>query len=886
MVFPVLYVYIVYSSPGEGRIKRPIMNAAKNTVRNQLLRQERVQHNWRQQDVAEQIGTTVETVKRWERGYQQPSLYFRTKLCILFGKRAEELGLSSTFPSSSSSVDKVEPSIQAGLPQSLWTVPYPRNSHFTGREALLDHLSRLLTLGSSESSSHPRRAALSQPQAIKGLGGIGKTQIALEYAYRSRDQGTYTHILWVNASTEESIMASFLTIAQALPQIVASNETDQRKILAAILQWLHTCQDPWLMIVDNADDLALIQPYLPQQGQGCILVTTRATAVGWLAAPIDVDPMGLLEGTRFLLHRAQRLPATEEEYNEASNVVMTLDGFPLALDQAGAYIEETGCSIEDYLHLYEQHRTRLLARRGRQATNYPDSVATTWSLSFQTIENDHPAAAELLCLCAFLSPDHIPEELLTDAAMHWPSLLQQSVKDQISFNDLMEVLLAFSLVKRLVNERMLSLHRLVQAVQIDRIDPAEHQQWAERVVRAVHHLFPENPKEQTDRWPECLRYLEQVQACDALIKRFYMTFPEAAELLDRTGVYLREHATYGLAEPLFQQALAIAEENLGPEHQQVASTLNNLGILYWRQGRYELAESYLQRALKIREETLGHHHPQVAYPLNNLGLLYFTQGKYALAEPLLLQTINIWEEAYGLQYPQLIYPLNGLGALYVRQGAYALAEPHLQRALQIREETLGPDNPQVAYPLNNLSVLYLEQGKYELAEPLLQRALKIREQALGPDHPAVAYPLNNLGLLYRHQGKYAQAEALLEQALYIWEHSLGSDHSQVAEPLNELANIARDLGQYEKAETLYQRAFSLRQQTLGEQHLDFAETLHDWAMLREKQGSLSEALLFYQQALAIRESHLEDHHPKITDTRERLSAISQAMKQVEGGNDT
>ncbi|HET8843187.1 MAG TPA: tetratricopeptide repeat protein, partial [Ktedonobacteraceae bacterium] len=556
--------------------------------KNQHLRRERLLRNWRQNDLAEQLGITSETVKRWENGRQQPSAYFRAKLCVLFGKNAVDLGL---LPDESPLIPST------GEHAGLWTVPYQRNPHFTGREDLLEQLAQALSLEMSGDAMTTRQAALSQPQAVRGLGGIGKTQIALEYAYRAREQKRYTHFLWINAASEEAIITSFQTAAERLPNFPARDEKDQHKLIMAILRWLEDCSEAWLLIFDNADELTLVQPYLPGQGQGSILFTTRASAVFWLAHALAVEQMGLIEGTRFLLHRTGRLAASDEESNEAMNLVIALDGFPLALDQAGAYVEETGCSFGDYLRLYETHRTTLLARRGKQASNYPRSVATTWSLSFEQIEQTHPAAAELLHLCAYLSPDHIPEELLTNGAAYWPAVLQEVVADPLRFNEMLEVLQAFSLVKRLAQEHLLSLHRLVQVVQLDLMNLETQQRWTERVVCAVNALFPADPKDAVESWPQCLRYLEQVQACDTLIQQHRLRLPEAIELLDRVGVYLREHASYSLAESLLQQALTMAEQQFGLEHLQVASPLTNLGELFLEQGKYEQAERFLQRAL-------------------------------------------------------------------------------------------------------------------------------------------------------------------------------------------------------------------------------------------------------------------------------------------------
>ncbi len=235
----------------------------------------------------------------------------------------------------------------------LWTVPYSRNPHFTGRDDLLDQIAQYF---SDEKLDELRRVALIQTQAIKGLGGIGKTQIAVEYAYRDRGAGHSMHTLWINAASEEAILSSFVAIAELIPAFTTKDEKDQSKLAATIKRWMEECQQHWLLIFDNADDISLIQEYLPQRGNGNLLLTTRANAVSSLATALEVEKMGVMEGTYFLLHRVQRLSATDEESNEAANVVIALDGFPLALDQAGAYIEETGCSFGDYLQIYQAHR--------------------------------------------------------------------------------------------------------------------------------------------------------------------------------------------------------------------------------------------------------------------------------------------------------------------------------------------------------------------------------------------------------------------------------------------------------------------------------------------------------------------------------------------------
>ncbi len=694
------------------------------------------------------------------------------------------------------------PSNRAGPP--VWNVPHSRNPHFTGRDKLLDQLAQQLLPKTQNHTMTTRRAALTQPQAIKGLGGIGKTQIAVEYAYRSRDQGHYTHTLWINAVSKETIITSFVTIAELLPGFPAQSETDQRKLVDAVKRWLEQCEQRWLLIfdnVDNADDLPLIQEYLPQRGNGSVLLTTRANAVGSLAAPLEVEKMGLMEGVQFLLHRAQRKDhISDEEVNEATNIVIALDHFPLALDQAGAYIEETRCRFVDYLQIYQNHRQALLARRGLQGAHYPDSVATTWSLSFQKVEQANPAAAELLRLCAFLAPDKIPEELIRDGAAQWTPPLQQAAADLLTFNQMVEELLKFSLVERLAETQTLGIHRLVQAVQIDTMELEMQRRWAARVIQAVNKVFPKKPQD-TATWPQCLRYLGQAQVCNTLIEQYKLPLIDAARLLNRTGFYLEKQALYTVAEPLYQRALAICEQRLGATHPNTATNLSNLAALYAIQGRYREAEPLYQRALAIDEQHFGAVHPHTAASLNNLAALYDDQGRYREAESLYQRALAICEQQLGAMHPNTAHSLNNLAFLYSNKGRYKEAEVLYQRALAIYKQELGV-HPSTAQGLNNLADLYYRQGKDEEAEPLFQQALTIREQVLGEAHPDTAQSIWRLAVISQRKQHYQEAKSLYQRAFSIYKQTLGEGHPRTQSLRRDYISLLRTMGDEEEGKRL------------------------------------------------------------------------------------
>jgi tetratricopeptide (TPR) repeat protein len=799
---------------------------------------------------------------------------------------------------------------RAALP-AIWNVPYPRNPFFLGRDEELSRVRHHLQEGQT--------TALAQPQAISGLGGIGKTQLALEYAYRYHSD--YQMVLWARAESAEAVISSYIALAQLL-RLPEREAREQDITVQAVKSWLQTHRG-WLLILDNADELALLPDFLPPSLGGHLLLTTRAAVTGRLAHRLEIETLVPAYGALLLLRRAgliaadsQLSQATQQERELAVQISEALGGLPLALDQAGAYLEETGTDLADYWHLYQQHRSELLQQRGGLVADHPAPVAATWSLSFQRVEERNAAAAELLRLCAFLEPSGIAEEILTAGASLLGSVLAPVAADAFRLNQAIETLRAYSLVRRDPKGKTLSIHRPVQAVLGDRLSEAERSSWVERAVLALNAAFPDV---EHSTWPQCERLLPHVLLTAQRIEQKQISRSEAGHLLYQTARYLSEHARYpeaeplyllalhiqeqalgrehldvarslnglailyynqgkyGEAEPVYKRALCIREQQLGETHMDVARSLNNLANLYYEQGKYGEAELLCQRALLIREQQLGPEHLDMAYPLNNLARLYHAQGKYGEAEPLYKRALHILEQQLGETHPNVAYPLDNLAELYREQGKYGEAEPLYKRALHIWEQQLGETHPQVAQPLNNLANLYYEQSKYGEAEPLYKRALHIWEQQLGEMHPNVAYPLNNLAELYYEQGKYGEAEPLYKRALRIWEQQLGETHPQVARPLTGLANLYSEQGKYGEAEPLFQRALHIREQALGETHPDTAETINGLARLWDVQGNSEEAKAWYARALAVRSQALGVHHPKTVQTRHRLVALLHAM---------
>src|SRR6266567_4062132 len=833
------------------------MKARTHNVLNVQLRRQREQRHWTQTEMARMLGTTYLSVCRWENGTTSPSLYYRKRLCELFGLPAEKLGLAppseETTPPSAAST--------ASLP-TLWHVPYRRNPFFTGRERILLGLHTMLRAG--------KRASLVQPQAISGLGGIGKTQTAIEYAYRFREH--YQAILWCRAETRNLLLTDLVALAQVL-DLHEKDEQEQERVVQAVRRWLQKSTG-WLLILDNVEDLSLVEDALPTEYSGHVLLTTRTHSTGSFAQRIDLEQMEQEEGALFLLRRAKliRTDAPLEAVTVAEQVkeiARLLDGLPLALDQAGAYIEETGCSLDDYLERYRTRRAVLLNQRGRTSTDHPESAGATLSLALGKVERANPAAAELLRLCAFLDPDAIPEEIITAGAADLGPVLAPVAADPVALDAALADLRRYSLLRRNPESKTLTIHRLVQMVLRDQMNEQVQQQWAERCVRAVNRTFPVG---EFANWQQCQRVLPHALSCVALLKQWNMSFVEAAQLLERAGNYLMQREQYQEAEPLLKQAVALHEQILGLEHPEVATSLNELALVYQFQGCYSLAEPLFTRSLTIWERISGANLSDLATGFYNLGTLYIDQGKYDQAEAPLRRALTLWEQISVPGHPDLTYALHFLAVLYTEQGRYTQAEPLLHRALEIREQAFGPEHSEVAHVLNNLAALYRAQGKYTQAEPLFQRALAIGEKTR-PQHRFMTEVLNQLALLYLAQGKYAQAESLLTRSLAISEQVLGRNHPHVALSLDTLTQVYCAQDRDAEAEPLIQRALTICDQRLGAEHPNTAQCLTTLGMLYCKQGRYVQAEQFLRQALTICEQRLGAEHPHAARSLHELAKL-------------
>jgi len=754
-------------------------------------------------------------------------------------------------------------------PMALWNVPHRRNPFFTGREPILTYLHDMPI---------PNKAiASTPPQALSGPPGIGKTQLALEYAYRYRDH--YEAVLWVNAASRELLTANFAQLA-ALLGLPEKDQPNQRLALNAVKGWLHTSTG-WLLILDNLPDLPMVRDLLPPGGRGHTLLVTRQPVPRPFGLNIDVPTMPLEDQACLLLRRAGIIAsnappgaASRSERQKAQEIAEALHGFPLALELAGAYISEAQCGLTSYLNLYKGTHVKIRKWQREPLPDDIESVTTALLISCEKIERSNSAAVELLRLCAFLHPDAIPEELFTDGSAELGPILQPVASDWFELQKTLRVLRRHALVQRNLPDATLTIHRLVQGALTERMSQEIQQQWAERTVRTLAQAFPPSPSTTPHHWH---RYLPHLLTCGTLIEHWSIEAAEAAGLLERAGDAARTAVQYEQAEWFLRRAFAIREHLLGPDHPHVAPWLKAMAGFYDEQGKSAEAEVLYQRLLTLQERVLGPEHPEVATCLNDLAVSYRTQGKYALAEPLFQRALEMQKKALGFDHLEVATILQNLALLSRLQGKYTQAEPLVQRALTIREQALGTDHPMVAQSCNVLAGIYRAQGRDLEAEQCYQRALAIYEQ--GSEHPDLATTLNNLALLSHQTSRYAQAEAFYQRALAIYERRVGQDHPDVARCLGNLALLYHDQGVYEQAEPLYQRALHLCERALGPAHPSVAVCLNNLATLYTAQGKYAQAKPLFRRALAIGEQTLGPHHPDLAQFLENYALVLQKSRE-------
>jgi tetratricopeptide (TPR) repeat protein len=573
---------------------------------------------------------------------------------------------------------------------------------------------------------------------------------------------------------------------------------------------------------------------------------------------------------------------TTTDSAKCQRLLEMLDGLPLAIAQAGAYLQESGTPIEKYIQLYEQQWRELMESHDQDSVALRDyqqrSVLTTWTISYNAIRGKNLEAANLLLLWACLDNKDMWYDLLAEARKRsrhvkdWISKWLPNIADnEPKFIAAITLLRNYSLVEHVQGQASYTTHPVVHTWAYHLQNEQERTEFTCLAVAVVGWAVPRQSEKEYASVQR--RLLPHAQQCSrwvlaaSRIGKDWTRISGAGSL----GNSVISGAIHGLgqlyanqgklieAEQMYDRALQGKEEALGHNHTSTLRTVGNLGILYKNQGKLAEAEQMYERALRGKEEALGPNHTSTLRTVGNLGLLYKNQGKLAEAQQMYERALQGKEEARGLNHTSTLKSVNNRGNLYRNQGRLAEAEQMYERALRGHEETLGPNHTSTLNVVNNHGLLYADQGKLTEAEQMYDRALRGYEEALGPNHTSTLRTVGNLGILYKNQGKLAEAEQMYERALRGKEEALGPNHTSTLRIVGNLGLLYKNQGKLAEAQQMYERALRGKEEALGPNHPSTLRTVNKLRNLYADQDRVAEAEQMYKRALP-EKAEMESFH--------------------------
>ncbi|KZP22336.1 TPR-like protein [Athelia psychrophila] len=781
------------------------------------------------------------------------------------------------------------------------------SSCFTGRESELGFITHSI---SSFQSDKPTRFV------IYGMPGLGKSQLALQHANLAFTARTYSHIFWLPASTAEKLIQGLARIL-VLVNHTDRSHPDQAVQIAAARLWLeqsdrHGCLR-WLLIIDSAtvESAQFLREHLPRQNAaGTILITTRTRNVAESVANVagqehcvfELKALSKAQSVGLLLRKAGIQSSAPADLASAEKLVSRIGCLPLAIEQAGSYMKQSGFKTANELQrMYDESGLKEVILWENNLTTYEAaSISSMFAVQFQKLDEIDPDAHKLLKTLSFLDPEIIPIDILALGA--------KAINDRLAKNAERSLIVSATSKRKGVpseltglialicsEERIraafrhfedlsiaqplydgkpsLHIHDLTQSVlqQSTLIDQDEG--YRALAIALLCNAFQtiDDPKS-PQSWDGCEIYVPHFTALGTQDQKYSVISGEYMDVNHSIANYFTSRGRYSEAETLLDRVLAHRRRLLGPKDMRTVNVMHSLAGVYQDLGRYEEAESLYLPVLAAKEKQFGADHLSTLTTVGNLAVLYESQGKLDEAESLYGRALAGQEKQLGADHLSTLTTVNNLAGLYQNQGKLDEAESLYGRALAGQEKQLGADHPST-----------LTNGFQSRC--LYGRALAGQEKQLGADHLSTLTTVSNLAGLYESQGKLDEAESLYGRALTGREKQLGADHLSTLTTVSNLAVLYQSQGKLDEAESLYARALAGQEKQLGADHPSTLITVHNFAYLRQQQGRNQEAEGLYRRALAGLEAKLGPDHPDTQTTLENLAEVLEAQGSYEEAED-
>ncbi|GIG59439.1 hypothetical protein Lfu02_38110 [Longispora fulva] len=713
----------------------------------------------------------------------------------------------------------------------------PRNPNFTGRVELLVGLRDQLT---------SRTTAL-LPHALHGLGGVGKTQLAVEYVYRYAS--SYDLVWWVSAEQPALVRQSLAALA---PKLGIAQSEDVTRTLEAVYDALRTGRPyrNWLLIFDNADQPTDLQQFLSIPG-GHVLITSRNWSWTGFASTVEVDVFSRAESVELLRRRLRTVSA-----EDAGRLAEALGDLPLALEQAATWQAATGTPVDEYLDLLSE-RVGVLLSEGLPG-NYPTPVAATWGVAFDRLNDRSPAAAQLLELCAFFGAEPISIRLVRAGRFaNLPSPLDAVVRDDIALRGAIREIGKYGLAKVDAGRNSILIHRLVQAVLRDRLSPAERDAYLARAHELLAAASPGDPTDDPSDWPRHVELAPHVMQAGLIGSES----EEARKVVLDQIRFRYVRGDYESSRVLAETAYEDWRVRLGPNDQQtlvcgrhLANALRSVGLTARAR---EVNHEVHTRALA----TLGPDHEHTLMIATSVGADLRHAGAWSEALALDEDTLERHKHTFGENDPNTLRAGNNLAAGLRLLGRYQEARAIDQAVVDGRREVLGLDHPDTLFSVSSLSRNLFGLGRYQEARDMQQPVIATLRGRLGPDHANVLIPTRIHSVTLRWLGSYEEAATIDEETLERYRRKYGDDHYNTISTMMSYANSLLLLDRLGESRDMGEDALARFRRLFGEQHPFVYVSMTNLAATLRALGDYAMARRLDERALAGLRNSLGEGHP-------------------------
>ena len=696
-----------------------------------------------------------------------------------------------------------------GLPVRL----APRLEALAGREELLAELDARLT---APGRPGPRMAVL------YGLGGAGKTSMAVEYAHRHLAE---VGVCWQFPAEDPAVLAAEFAMLAA--QLGARELADARNAVASVHAVLARAQTGWLLVFDNVTDRASVERFLPPAGDGRVLITTQSQH--WpRGQALDVPVLDTEVAAAFLVSRTG-----DPDRAAAGELAVALGGLPLALEQAAAYVQATGMTLAKYLPLFRARQGHLLARG--QAAGHPADVAATLGLALSRLAEMAPPAAGLARLLAFLAPEPVPLALLLASSQAAPRLAPAVTAtvgplfgDPVAGGDAVAALRRYSLITP-AGDGLVLVHRLVQAVTRAQLTTEAASQWGKAAAALVEAAVPANA-DLPAAWPSCAVLLPHARAVLDLTSRGMWRI---ARYVGYSGSYPAARDLFGLIADAHARDGAY-----GPEHPDTLNARHELARWAGNAGDSAGARDQLAALLPVRERVSGPEHPDTLNARHELARWAGKAGDAAGARDQFAALLPVRERVSGPEHPDTLNALYQLARWAGEAGDAAGARDQFAALLPVRERVSGPEHPDTLTALYQLALWTGKAGDAAGARDHFAALLAIRERVLGPEHPNTLITRHELARWAGKAGDAAGTRDHFAALLPIQERVAGPEHPDTLTTRHELAYWAGKAGDAAGARDQFAALLAIRERVLGPEHPNTLTTRHELAYWTGQAGGL------------------------------------------------